>query len=147
VGDHGLVHADVTVITEVQQFFSSELSAIVGNDGVRDPKTKNDVLDEIHGLLGADLAKGFTLTHLVNLSTMVSMWVKPPDAFLKGPRRLKPRMVKGQVMGIILELLGRGVNLSSKVLASPTEPYCLCHIAGCSQPLKTLLESHPDQAP
>jgi hypothetical protein len=47
------------------------------------------------------LAKGFALTHLVNLSTVMSRWVKPSGAFLKGRRRSKPHTVKGQVMGII----------------------------------------------
>jgi hypothetical protein len=47
------------------------------------------------------LARGFALTHLVNLSTVMSRWVKPPGAFLKGPRRSRPHTVKGQVMGIV----------------------------------------------
>jgi hypothetical protein len=32
VGDRGLVHTDVIVITEIQEFFSGELSADVGDD-------------------------------------------------------------------------------------------------------------------
>jgi hypothetical protein len=48
--------------------FSGELSAIIGNDRVRDPKTKNDVLDEIHGLLRADFCEGL---HLGPLSKFI----------------------------------------------------------------------------
>jgi hypothetical protein len=62
---------------------------------------KNDVLDEIHGFLRADFSQGFASTHLVNLSTATSRWVKPQGTFLKGLRRSRPHMVKGQVMGIV----------------------------------------------
>jgi hypothetical protein len=64
VGDHGLVHVDVIVITKIQEFFPSELSAIVSDDRVRDPKTKNDAMDEIHGLLGANFSQGLHLDPL-----------------------------------------------------------------------------------
>jgi hypothetical protein len=72
VGDRNPVHADVIVVTEIQKFFSSELSDVDGNDRVRDLKTKNDVLDRIHCLLELILAKSFASTHIVNLSTMMS---------------------------------------------------------------------------
>jgi hypothetical protein len=61
VGDHGLVHMDVIVITEIQELFSCELSSIVGDDKVRDPKIENDFLDEIHGLHGANFGQGLHL--------------------------------------------------------------------------------------
>jgi hypothetical protein len=48
VGNHSPIHVDVIVVTEIQKFFFGELSTIVGNDRVRDPKTKNDVLDKVH---------------------------------------------------------------------------------------------------
>jgi hypothetical protein len=54
--DRGPVQTDVIVVTEIQEFFSGELSDIIGNDRVRDPKMKNDVLDEIYGLLGANFS-------------------------------------------------------------------------------------------
>jgi hypothetical protein len=46
------------------------------------------------------LARGFTLIHLVNLLTLMSRWVKTPDAFLKGPMRSRPHTANDQVMGI-----------------------------------------------
>jgi hypothetical protein len=101
VGDHGLVHIDVIVITEIQECFSCELSAVVDNDRVRDPEMKNDVSDEIYGLLGANFGQGLTSIHLANLSTMTSKWVKPLGAFLKGSRRSRPHTTKYQVMGIV----------------------------------------------
>jgi hypothetical protein len=47
------------------------------------------------------MARGFASNHLVNLSITTSRWLKPPDAFLKGPRRSRPHTVKGQVMGVV----------------------------------------------
>jgi hypothetical protein len=50
VVDRDPIHVDVIVVTEIQEFFSGELSVIVDNDRVRDLKMKNDVLDEVYGL-------------------------------------------------------------------------------------------------
>jgi hypothetical protein len=49
-----LVHTDVVVLTEVQELLPSELGAVVGDDGVRDPKAIDDVGEERHRLLGPD---------------------------------------------------------------------------------------------
>jgi hypothetical protein len=64
VGHCGPVHSDVIVIVEVQESFSGELSPVVINDRIRDPKTKNDVPDEIYGLLGADFCQRLRLDPL-----------------------------------------------------------------------------------
>jgi hypothetical protein len=47
------------------------------------------------------LARGLTLIHLVNLSTMTSRWVKLLGTFLKGLRRSRPHMTNDHVMGIV----------------------------------------------
>ena len=39
--------------------------------------------------------------YLVNLSMVMSKWVYPPSAFLRGPTRSSPQTVKGHVMQII----------------------------------------------
>jgi hypothetical protein len=39
---------------EVQELLSSELRAIVGDDGVWDPKVMDDICEERHRLLGPD---------------------------------------------------------------------------------------------
>jgi hypothetical protein len=67
VDDHGPFHADVIVVTEIQEFFSSELSVIVSNDIVSDAKTKIDVLDEIYDLLGANFSQRLHLDPLSKL--------------------------------------------------------------------------------
>jgi hypothetical protein len=50
----GLVHTDLVVLAEVQELLPSELRAIVGDDGVWDPKAMDDVCEEHHRLLGPD---------------------------------------------------------------------------------------------
>jgi hypothetical protein len=57
VGHRGPIYSDVMVVTEVQELLSSELSAVFGNDRIRYPKTEDDILDEIHRLLRADLGQ------------------------------------------------------------------------------------------
>jgi hypothetical protein len=49
-----LVHMDVVVLAEVLELLPSELCAVVGDDGVRDPKAMDDVCEERHRLLGPD---------------------------------------------------------------------------------------------
>ena len=50
----GPVHTEVVVLAEVQELFPSELYAIVGDDGVWDPKAMDDICEEHHRLLGPD---------------------------------------------------------------------------------------------
>jgi hypothetical protein len=64
VSHRGPVHVDVIVVTEVHVdviVVSSELSVIVGNHGIGYPKTENDVLDKIYGMIRADFGQGFHL--------------------------------------------------------------------------------------
>jgi hypothetical protein len=56
VGHHGVVHADVIIVTEVYDFFSGELSAITSNDRIGHPDAENGIPNEIYGLLLADLS-------------------------------------------------------------------------------------------
>jgi hypothetical protein len=78
VGDHGLVHTDVIVVTEIQEFFPGELGAVVGNDRVRDPKMKNMSWMKSMACFEPILVRGFASINLVNLSTVTSRWIKPP---------------------------------------------------------------------
>jgi hypothetical protein len=75
LGDHNLVHMNIIVITEIQESFFSELSVIVGNDRVRDTEPKNDIMDEIYGLLGANFGQGLRFdpfSKFVNCDEQVS---------------------------------------------------------------------------
>ena len=61
---------------------------------------------------------GLASIHLVNLSTMTNkylgLWVPP----LRGPTMSSPQTVNGQVMGIVLRVVGGHVALISKELAT-----------------------------
>ena len=46
----------VVVVAERQEFLARELSAVVGDDRVRDPEPEDYVGEEQHNLLGFDLA-------------------------------------------------------------------------------------------
>jgi hypothetical protein len=71
------------------------MSAVVGNDRVRDPEAKMMSWMKSTACLEPILARCFASIHLVNLSTAMSKWVKPPGAFLKGPKRSRSHTVKG----------------------------------------------------
>jgi len=49
------------LVAEVQELFASELSAVVSDDDVGDPKPVDDVGEEKDGLLGADVGDGSSL--------------------------------------------------------------------------------------
>ena len=55
------LHTDVMPFVEVQELFASELSAVVGDDDVGNPKLVDDVGEEKDGLLGADVRDGSSL--------------------------------------------------------------------------------------
>ena len=55
------VHTDVMLIAEVQELLAHELSAVVGDDDVGDPKPVDDVGEEKDGLFGADVGDGSSL--------------------------------------------------------------------------------------
>jgi hypothetical protein len=49
---HGCpIHVDMVIIAETEEFFTSELRAIVGDDGVWDLEAMNNVSKEEHRLL------------------------------------------------------------------------------------------------
>jgi hypothetical protein len=50
-----------------QIIFPTELSVIVGDDGVRDPETEDDVLHEIYYLFGSNLSQVLCLDPLSKL--------------------------------------------------------------------------------
>jgi len=49
------------LIAEVQELFAGELSAVVDDDGIGNPKPVDDVGEEKDGLLGADVGDGSSL--------------------------------------------------------------------------------------
>jgi hypothetical protein len=55
MGDYSPVHLNVVVITKIQEPFPGKLGAVVGDDGVGDPKAENNILDKTYCLLRANL--------------------------------------------------------------------------------------------
>jgi hypothetical protein len=75
VGYGGLVHPDVVVFAEVQELSASELGAVVGDDGVWDPKAMDDVGEDATACSDLMLFRGLTSIHLENLSMATSKCV------------------------------------------------------------------------
>jgi hypothetical protein len=95
------VYPDVVVIVEIQELLPSELVMLSVLIELGTPKQKTMSWTKLTACLEPILAKGLALIHLVNLSTMRSRWLKPPGAFLKGPKRSWPHPVKGCKMGMV----------------------------------------------
>jgi hypothetical protein len=49
------VHPDMVILAEVQELSAGELGAVIGDDGVQDPKAMDDVGEECHRLFGPDV--------------------------------------------------------------------------------------------
>jgi hypothetical protein len=144
VGDHGPVHADVIVITEIQKNFSGELSVTVGNDRVRNPERENNVLDEIYDLHGANFSLGLHLDPHSKFIDCDEQVGQAPRRHLEGSQEVQTPHSERPSNGYLLEFLGWGVNLLSKVLASSTGSYDLCYVASSNRPVKTLSMSLPN---
>jgi hypothetical protein len=123
VSNSGLVHTDVIVVAEVEEFLPRELGAIVGDDRVGYDEAIDDVGEERDRLLRADIDDGSgldPLRELVDLYEKVgealgclSEWahyVEVPDS--EGPRD-----------GDCLQRLRQEISLSSVELAPLTAPH------------------------
>jgi hypothetical protein len=58
---------DVVFVAELQEFSADELRAVVGDDGIRNPKAVDDIREEQHHLLGLDFGDGASLDPLGEL--------------------------------------------------------------------------------
>ena len=63
----GPIDVDVVFITELEELLSSELCAIVHDDGVWDSKAMDDVEEEQYGLFGLDRGDRLSLYPLCKL--------------------------------------------------------------------------------
>jgi hypothetical protein len=105
VGDRGLVHLDVVIITEIKELLLGELGAVV-SDGVGDPKIENNVLDKTHCLLGANFSQGPCLDPLSKLVDSDKQVSQAPEHFLEGPQKIQDPHDKRPCNEDRLELLG-----------------------------------------
>jgi hypothetical protein len=79
---------------------------------------ENDVLDEIHSLLGADFSQGLCLDPLSKFIHHDEQVGRAPGCLLHGSQEVQTPHGERPGNGDHLEFLGQGVNLSSEVLAS-----------------------------
>ena len=70
------------VVAERQEFLAHELSAVVSDDQVRNPESKDYVGEEQHCLLGFDLADGSNLDPLGELVDRYQQVGEAPGRFL-----------------------------------------------------------------
>jgi hypothetical protein len=71
----GPVHPDVMILAEVQELSAGELGAVVGDDGVRDPKRWMMLVKNATACSDLMLFRGRTSIHLENLSMATSRCV------------------------------------------------------------------------
>jgi hypothetical protein len=65
------------------------------------PKWKMMSWTKFTACLEPILARGLASIYLVNLSIMMSRWVKPLGAFLNGPKKSRTHMTNIHVMGMV----------------------------------------------
>jgi hypothetical protein len=70
-----------------------------------------------------------------------------PGCFFEGPQKVQTPYGERPSDGACLELLGRGVDLSGKVLAPSIGFHYLGLIVGCGRPVKTLSKGLANHAP
>jgi hypothetical protein len=71
----GPVHPDVVILAEVQELSAGELCAVVGDDGVWDPKRWMMLVKNAIACSDLMLFRGRTSIHLENLSMATSRCV------------------------------------------------------------------------
>jgi hypothetical protein len=147
MSDCYLIYLDIVVVAEVQQFLPSELSPIIGDHRVGDPKAKDKVLDNAYRLFGDDFGQGPSFDLLSELVDHDKQVGGAPRGFFErsqevwGPHNKMPCDWDG------LELLSQCVDLPHKVLAPFVRPRNLNHIVSGRQLVKTLSKGFPDHAP
>jgi hypothetical protein len=88
MGDCSPVHSDVVVITEIQEPFSYEHGAVVGDDGIGDPEEENNILDKAHSLTRANFSQGHCLDPLCELVNHDKQVGQAFERFLEGAHKI-----------------------------------------------------------
>ena len=81
---------DVVFITELEELLSSELCAIVHDDGVWDSKAMDDVEEEQHGLLGFDCGDRLSFYPLGKFVYGDKQVGVAPEHFFERSNQIKP---------------------------------------------------------
>jgi hypothetical protein len=87
---HGCpIHADMVIIVEIKKLFASELCAVVGNNGVWDPKAMNNIGKKEHRLLRLDSCDWPSLNPLQELIDGDKQVGESPRRFLERPDKVQ----------------------------------------------------------
>jgi hypothetical protein len=77
------------------------MGVVVDDDRVGDPKAEDDVLGKAYCLFGAYFSHGPILDPLSELVDYDKQMGEAPERRFLGPKRSKPHMAKGHVMGMV----------------------------------------------
>jgi hypothetical protein len=145
VGNSRPVHTDVLVITKVEEFLPRELGVVVGDDCVGYAEAVNDVGEELHHLLEANIDDGSSLDPLGEL-------VDRHEELSEAPGRLSERSHHVEVPhgerprdGDGLKRLCWEMSLSGVKLAPFTASYDVLGVRNRCGPVETLSESLSDK--
>ena len=101
VRDGGPIDLDVLFIAESKEFLTSELCAVVRDDGVWYSKAMDDVEEEQHSLLGFDRGYWLSFNPFCKLVYGDKQVGEAPRRLFEWPNQVQPQTMKGHVMGII----------------------------------------------
>src|SRR5688572_33196951 len=107
----GPVHPDVVILAKIQEFSTGELGAVVGDDGVRDPKAMDDVGEERHRLLGPDAVQRSDLDPLGEFADGDQQVRVAPGRLLQGTDEVQTPYGEGPGDGYRLQSLSGQVGL------------------------------------
>jgi hypothetical protein len=133
-------HADVVVVTKLQEFLAGKLGAVVGNDGVRHSKPVDDVHEEGHDLLChkiRDWACLDPLGEFVHDNQQVGV---APGRLSQGSDNVQPPHSERPCDGYGLQGVGQEIGLASIELATLAGPYDLVGVRDRGGPVEALAE-------
>ena len=135
------------VIAERQELVAGELCPIVGDDGVWNSESMDDISEEQHRLFGFDLIDWTSLDPLGELIDRNQQMGVASRGLLQRPNHVEPPYGEWPCNGDGLEGLGREVCLPRIVLASLAGAYQLGGVSNCRWPVEPLVEGVSDERP
>jgi hypothetical protein len=145
VGNSRLVDTNIVVITEVEESLPRELGIVVGDDRVGYAETDNDVGEEGHRLLRANVDDGSSLDPLGELVDCHEEVSEAPGRLLERSHHVEVPHGKRPCDGDGLEHLRREMSWSSIELAPFTASYDVLGVCDRCGTVETFLESISDK--
>jgi hypothetical protein len=137
-----LVHANVVVVTEVEEFLPLELGAVIGDDRVGYAEEVDDVSQERYGFLEADVHNGSNLDPPGELVDRHEEVREALGRLSERPHHVEVPHGERPCDGDGLERLRREMGLSRVELAALAAPY---NVLGICYHCRPLPERLPDK--